>query len=283
MRGRVAGRLWSRRRTLGRGLISCALAASAVAVVAAPAKADCGGISFERARYTVCGFDTAAVDIAIHWRMRNERPFATLPAAARALKERGEKVLMTMNAGMYHDDLSPVGYHVEDRRKLKAANTRRGPGNFHMLPNGIFFVDKGRAGVMETRAFLKRNKRPDFATQSGPMLVIDGKLHPRFRKSSQSRKSRNGVGVARDGRTIWFVLSDQPVTFHAFATLFQKRLKAANALFLDGGSVPQMLTPGISKLSFAPVGPIVAVTARKKTPAVEGAQASTPARRSRSD
>ena len=43
------------------------------------------------------------------------------------------------------------------------------------------FVDGKRAGVMETRAFLRRNKRPQFATQSGPMLVINGRLHPKFR------------------------------------------------------------------------------------------------------
>ncbi|MEO0672876.1 MAG: phosphodiester glycosidase family protein, partial [Pseudomonadota bacterium] len=238
--------------------------AALTAATAAPARASCNTIAFERAQFTVCRFDVEDVAIEIHWRGDNARPFTTLNAVTRALSAKGDRILMAMNAGMYHEDLSPVGYHVEDRRKLKAANTRRGPGNFHLLPNGIFFVDKGRVGVMETRAFLRRNRRPEFATQSGPMLVIDGKLHPKFRSTSQSRKRRNGVGVSQDGRAVVFVLSNQPVTFHAFARLFRDQLKTPNALFLDGGSVPQMVAPGISRLSFAPVGPVVSVTSKSQ-------------------
>lgn len=168
-----------------------------------------------------------------------------------------------MNAGMYDERLAPVGYYVENRKKLKGANTRRGRGNFHMMPNGIFFVEKGRAGVMETRAFLVRNQRPDFATQSGPMLVVNGKIHPRFKANSEHRKPRNGVGVSADGKTVYFAISEGFVTFYNFAKLFQIKLKTPNALFLDGGSASQMVAPGFSRPSFAPVGPIVAVTAKK--------------------
>ena len=168
--------------------------------------------------------------------------------------------LFAMNGGMYREDLSPAGYHVEARRKIRNANTRRGPGNFHMLPNGIFYVDNGRAGVMETRAFLRRNRRPSFATQSGPMLVIDGRIHPQFNPTSAHRKPRSGVGVSGDGRTVYFAISEGLVTFYNFAKLFEIKLNAPNALFLDGGSVPQMLAPGLARRNFAPVGPIIAVT-----------------------
>ena len=262
----AGGRRRNARRPAWHTAVLSAVSLLAGPMMASPAEAACGQTAFDRAQYTVCRFDVSNVKVRIHWQGANARPFATLNAVTRALSARGDRILMAMNAGMYHEDLSPVGYHVEKRRKLKRANTRRGPGNFHLLPNGIFFIEKGQVGVMETRAFLKRNKRPEFATQSGPMLVIDGKLHPKFRASSESRKRRNGVGVSKDGREVVFALSSQPVTFHSFARLFRDRLKTPNALFLDGGSVPQMVAPGISRLSFAPVGPVVSVTSRAAKP-----------------
>ena len=134
-----------------------------------------------------------------------------------------------------------------------------------MLPNGIFYVEKDRAGVMETRAFLKRNRRPEFATQSGPMLVIDGRIHPRFNRPSESKKTRNGVGVSADGKAVYFASTNNPTTFFAVADVFKSILNTPNALFLDGGSVPQMWSrAGINRLNFAPVGPVIAVVAKPK-------------------
>ena len=49
-------------------------------------------------------------------------------------------------------------------------------------------------------------------TQSGPMLLIDGKLHPEITDDGPSRTRRNGVGVDRQGRA-HFVISEGPVSF----------------------------------------------------------------------
>lgn len=233
---------------------------------AAPDEAPCGTRIHAGSRFLVCRYDLRRVEVVTRWRSASQRPFANLLAARQTLRDSGRTPLFTTNGGMYSEDLAPVGYYVERRRKLKNANTRRGPGNFHMLPNGIFFVEGGRAGVMETRAFLRRNRRPDYATQSGPMLVIDGRLHRRFDPQSLSRKARNGVGVSADGRTVYFAITQDASNFHSFATLFQRVLKTPNALFLDGGSVPQMwAVGGVTRLSFAPVGPIIAVVEKPAT------------------
>src|SRR5262249_58027901 len=98
------------------------------------------------------------------------------------------------NAGMYDLDERPVGLYVESGRELVRVNTRAGPGNFHMRPNGVLFVAQGFAGVMETRAFLRQKPQADFATQSGPMLVMDGRLHPRFARHGGALKYPRGVG-----------------------------------------------------------------------------------------
>ena len=96
---------------------------------------------------------------------------------------------------------------------------------------------------METEAFAKAGLSPLEATQSGPMLVIDGQVHPRFLPDATSLQIRNGVGALRDGR-VAFAISNDPVRFHDFATLFRDRLQSRNALFLDG-SISSLYAPEI--------------------------------------
>ena len=165
-----------------------------------------------------------------------------------------------MNAGMFGDDLSPVGLYVEDGRRLRGADTRAGPSNFHLLPNGVFWVGDGVAGVAETSRYLADAPPARFATQSGPMLVIDGRIHPRILPTGASAKMRNGVCV-RDGVTAVFAISNEPVTFHAFARLFRDALGCANALFLDG-SVSSLYAPELDRDDeLAPLGPMLGVSA----------------------
>jgi len=132
-----------------------------------------------------------------------------------------------------------------------------------VLGVSVHFFAFDRAGVLETRTFLKNGITPRQATQSGPMLVIDGRIHPAFIPDSDSHKIRNGVGVSGDGRIIWFALSRRPVNFHTFARLFRDCLKTPNALFLDG-TISQMWSPEKRRLSFHPAGPIIAVTRREE-------------------
>jgi uncharacterized protein YigE (DUF2233 family) len=162
---------------------------------------------------------------------------------------------------MYDPAYRPVGLYVENGRELVHANTRPGPGNFHMRPNGIFYVAGETAGVLDTLSFLRERRAVDFATQSGPMLVIAGRLHPIFGRS-HSRKFRSGVGL-RDEHTLAFVVSDTEVTFSEFAHLFRDRLKCDNALFLDGGSVPSLYAPELRRNgNLLPLGPMIAVYER---------------------
>jgi uncharacterized protein YigE (DUF2233 family) len=154
---------------------------------------------------------------------------------------------------------SAVGLYVERGRELVHANTKSGTGNFHMKPNGIFYISGGSAAVAETQAFLKQRPRADLATQSGPMLVTDGRLHPRFKRGSTSLKLRTGVGVRTDGKVI-FAISQEPVSFESFARLFRDGQKCPNALFLDGGSASSFYAPTLNRFSnVLPIGPMLAV------------------------
>jgi uncharacterized protein YigE (DUF2233 family) len=163
---------------------------------------------------------------------------------------------------MYHPDNSPVGLYVEDGRELARVNTNAGPGNFHMRPNGVFYVTGEVAAIVETRSFIKQNLRVEFATQSGPMLVIDGKIHPRFSQHGASMKYRAAVG-SRDPSSVVFVISESEVSFGELARLFRDKLRCKNALFLDGGSATSFYSPMLGRNSnFLPLGPMIGVYGR---------------------
>jgi uncharacterized protein YigE (DUF2233 family) len=163
-----------------------------------------------------------------------------------------------MNAGMYDDALRPIGLYVERGVMQHKANRRDGPGNFHLKPNGVFFIDGDQGGVLETEAFLDRRLKPQFASQSGPMLVVDGAIHPKFSATGTSLQRRNGVG-APDDHTLVFAISEGFVNFHSFARLFRDHLGCPDALFLDG-SISSLYAPDLGRSDgFAPLGPIVAL------------------------
>src|SRR5437764_766551 len=131
-----------------------------------------------------------------------------------------------------------------------------------MKPNGVFYISGDRAAVAETGAFLKQRPQVDLATQSGPMLVINGRLHPRFDRHSTSLKARDGVGVRADGKVL-FAISEGEVSFDAFARLFRDGLNCPNALFLDGGSAATLYVPSRSGHgNIVPLGPMLAVFER---------------------
>jgi prepilin-type processing-associated H-X9-DG protein len=226
---------------------------------AQPGSDPCRPVRYADSSFVVCTVDLRQYEVRLFWR----GPDGEVLGSFSRLKEtpEGSRVAVAMNAGMYHEDRSPVGLYVENGKELKAGNTQNGPGNFHLKPNGIFYVKGRQAGVLETGAYLKRKIRPDFATQSGPMLVINGQIHPQFSEQSTSRKIRNGVGV-KGQDTVVFAISEDPVTFSTFAHLFRDELGCANALFLDG-SVSSLYAPSLQRMdTLMPMGPIVGALRR---------------------
>jgi len=216
----------------------------------------CRERSFESTRFTVCKFDAARDRLEL---IGGQRSFADLE---RSLGPRASRLRFAMNAGMYDEAGAPIGLFVRDGNEEKSLNRREGAGNFHLMPNGVFAVDgEGGLSVTTSATFRKKVRSPIWATQSGPMLVIEGKLHPKFDENGESQLIRNGVGVA-DSRTAYFVLSEDPVSFGRFARLFRDELGCRNALYL-GGSVSSLWDPAGQRQDPHPeLGPMVAVFRR---------------------
>lgn len=240
------------------------LAAFLLAAFFAPAAAlaACREEAGGAARYAVCEFNSQTDDIRLFRNGADGVPYAEFSRLAAALEAQGRTLLFAMNAGMYHKDRTPVGLYIEDGEEQKKLSTKDGPGNFHLKPNGVFWIDDaGVARVTQTDAFAALEPEPRYATQSGPMLVIDGAIHPKFLVEATSRKRRNGAGVRADG-TVVFAISDTAVTFHEFASYFRDALNCPNALYLDG-AISRLYAPEIGRAEPGlPMGPIVGVVVK---------------------
>jgi uncharacterized protein YigE (DUF2233 family) len=214
----------------------------------------CSDKVFEQISFSVC--DVAVTEDLRLFHAGPAGPYGTFGTLNDALAESGKTLEFAMNAGMYHPDRAPVGLYVENGEERAPIVTRDGPGNFGLLPNGVFCISD-RFLVLESRAFVAN--RPDcrYASQSGPMLVINGDLHPDFIPDSPSLNIRNGVGVSQDGTHALFAISNTPVSFHLFARFFRDALKVPNALYFDG-SISRLYAPSLGRDDPGlPMGPMV--------------------------
>lgn len=227
----------------------------------------CRDESFEGNTYIVCSFDITQADLRMYWRNGTGEPFRTFTALAEELTAQDMELVFAMNGGMYQADYTPLGYYVEAGRELRPVNTTTisgSPGqvpNFYKKPNGIFFLTDGEAGVQETEAFMAAAPDTRYATQSGPMLVIDGNIHPMFMAGSMAIRPRNGVGVSSTTE-VHFAISRNFVNFHSFARFFRDHLGCDNALYLDGGTAPGLYSPDLNRNDppgHGGYGPIIAV------------------------
>ena len=231
----------------------------APAVLTRAESAPCEPVTYEHSEYTVCEVDLRRQSVKLFWKNPDGHPYEYLSLLPRALGNHSRHLLFATNGGMYHPDNSPVGLYVEEGREPVRANTNTGPGNFHMRPNGVFYLTGEVAGILETHSFINQKPQVDFATQSGPMLVIDGEVNARFVRYGGSRKYRVAVG-SRDRNLVVFAISETEVSFGEFARLFRDKLRCKNALFLDGGTATSFYSPVLGRNSnFLSLGPIIGV------------------------
>jgi len=182
--------------------------------------------------YVTYAIDPRKQDVKLYWKDDNGQKIRSIARLKDYLAVKNYKLLFAMNGGMYQTDNTPLGLFIQDGKLITRLNTRQADGNFYMKPNGVFYINnRNEALICRTEDF-KNSGNIKYATQSGPMLLVDGVMHKGFSATSQNRNIRNGVGVLRDG-SLLFAMSTRPVTFYEFASYFKEQ-GCNNALYLDG-------------------------------------------------
>lgn len=188
---------------------------------------------FKGIDYDIVYVNLQTATVKIFWKDETGKRFGSIKKLEQWLQAHNQQMIAATNAGIYDKDYSPVGLYVEQGRVLHNINLDDGYGNFFLKPNGIFFISKMGANVVESSEFKNFNKDILEATQSGPMLLNNGKINSQFSINSENRVIRSGVGV-KNANEIYFVISKQPNTFYDFAELFKEQLNCYSALYLDG-------------------------------------------------
>jgi len=176
--------------------------------------------------------DPKKQDLKLFWKNEKDQNFESIQNLKLWIEKKNLKLEFAMNGGMYKKDNSPQGLYIEKQKILSPLDTTNAQGNFYLKPNGIFYLTTENIPKICTTEMFHNNGKIAYATQSGPMLVIENQIHPAFKEGSPNLNIRNGVGILPNGKVI-FVLSKKEINFYDFAKYFRD-LGCKNALYLDG-------------------------------------------------
>jgi uncharacterized protein YigE (DUF2233 family) len=183
-------------------------------------------------RFVTYIVDTKKQDLRLYWKNDENEIFKSIENLNKWLYSKDKKLIFAMNGGMFNKEHSPQGLFIEAGKQITPLDTAKGSGNFYLMPNGVFYLTSKRTPKICSTPEYKETEQVVYATQSGPMLVINGQIHPAFKAGSTNLNIRNGVGILADNRVV-FAMSKKEINFYDFADYFRK-LGCKEALYLDG-------------------------------------------------
>ncbi|MCQ9124503.1 phosphodiester glycosidase family protein [Rodentibacter caecimuris] len=188
--------------------------------------------TFTDADITYGIFHAKPEQVRLHWRDGEGQNYNSLTNLKRAL-QKDYQIKMLMNAGIYSKHNAPAGLWIENGQELTPLNNKRGKGNFHIQPNGVFALVGKRAYILTTKAYQQKQLKPTFAMQSGPMLLIEGKINRQFRAGLESYHKRNAVCLDKKNRLFFILTTSGKPNLYTFSQGLQK-IGCYHALYLDG-------------------------------------------------
>ncbi|WP_276484295.1 phosphodiester glycosidase family protein [Paraflavitalea pollutisoli] len=176
--------------------------------------------------------DPQKQDIQLYWKDDSSQLIGNFERLNHYLVGKQQQLVFATNGGMYMEDRRPVGLFIQRQKSIRGINKAKAEGNFYMQPNGVFYITTDKKASLCTTADFKSSPTIDYATQSGPMLVVDGKINSAFKEGSINYNVRNGVGLL-PGNKLLFAMSRGGINFYDFAKYFQQQ-GCTHALYLDG-------------------------------------------------
>lgn len=137
-----------------------------------------------------------------------------------------------INGGFFSPDMQPLGLRI-DAGKIK--NPLKGTSWW-----GVFYTQNSQPFITSPKSF-RNNKNINFAIQSGPRLIVDGKIT----SLKPGVANRTALGITADGKVILLATSHLPLALDELAQIMASPtdkggLNCVDALNLDGGSSTQL-------------------------------------------
>ena len=186
-------------------------------------------------------FDPTA--IKMYWKDSAGVPFMTFER----LLKLNKRIVFITGTGK---SLVPYGLYIENGKLL---HPMRKPLNYkvsHKIqPDGVFYTNGKQAFIhpLEEKKFYKNAK---WAIQSGPLLLIDGRINPAL--PNKKKTMRHGVGIKKDGKVCFAVIE---AGMKDFAKHFLDE-GCTNALYLDGENADTWEN-GSTLKKFSRFGPMI--------------------------
>lgn len=139
------------------------------------------------------------------------------------------KAVLAINGGFFDPNYQPLGLRISQQQQINPLK--------RISWWGVFYIEGEKPHVSSWRHFTA-NKQISFAVQSGPRILINGKI-PQLKAG---RDERSALGITYDDHVIVLVTENAPLSTNDLALLMQSPpLNCKNALNLDGGSSSQLV------------------------------------------
>ncbi len=185
-------------------------------------KGNCRTINYRDQNFDTYIVDLSKSNLSFNSKTKSGKIIKTLTNFKKYLSSQKKELIFATNGGMFRPNFNPVGLYIENSKELFPVNLKKGSGNFFLKPNGIFYINKWKgAGIIESSNYYKIKGKVKYATQSGPLLLINGVVHKKLSENSPNKYIRSGVGIINK-KTVVFIISKKPVNFYDLAMLFKE-------------------------------------------------------------
>lgn len=165
------------------------------------------------------------------------------------------RALLGINGGFFDKQFRPLGLRISNKQQLSPLK--------RISWWGIFYIKNKVPKIASLRTF-EQDTDIEFAVQSGPRLLINGKI-PSLKVGSADRSA---LGITAEGKVILLVSTNAAMSTYELARFMKSPpLNCVNAINLDGGSSSQLYAHirnfQLNVRGFSNISDAVTVSARR--------------------